>query len=283
MASGITVTSHGGSEGFWFGGHFIRLVTQGFTSEAGTAEDIGFVAVDVAKALEQRDDANRVTRLLDPDQKGPHLVGTLGGPQSLTVISESGFYDVVIRSHKPEGKVLRGIVTREILPQIRRTGKYISGVAPFLPDTDLKRVQQRVDGNKAVSSAAGRVGCPFNVAHDQKNTALTGHRTQHWVEVTGHKNWVECCDPLQQAIIGTGAMGYAGCMAQAEASGLVGEEVLPHANSWAREYRQLMGRVFSPGMPWTPSPGTKRANQLGTLKNKAKKLKAKEVQTEIFG
>lgn len=29
---------------------------------------------------------------------------TPGGTQSLTVISESGFYDVVVRSDKPQGK-----------------------------------------------------------------------------------------------------------------------------------------------------------------------------------
>ena len=45
-------------------------------------------------------------RLLDPDQKGPHLVGTPGGLQSLTVISESGFYEVVVRNDEPQDKQL---------------------------------------------------------------------------------------------------------------------------------------------------------------------------------
>ena len=44
--------------------------------------------------------------------------------QSLTVVSESGFYDVVVRSSKPQGKELRGLVTREILPALRKTGSY---------------------------------------------------------------------------------------------------------------------------------------------------------------
>ena len=56
---------------------------------------------------------------------------TLGGIQSLTVISESGFYDVVVRSDKPQGKQLRHLVTREILPQLRKTGTY--SVAPAAP------------------------------------------------------------------------------------------------------------------------------------------------------
>ena len=42
---------------------------------------------------------------LDPDQRGAvGLTDTIGRSQSLTVISESGFYDVVVRSDKPQGK-----------------------------------------------------------------------------------------------------------------------------------------------------------------------------------
>lgn len=103
--------------GFWFGLHYIRLV-RNFTTEAGTVEDIGFVAADLAKAL----DVGRqqeLSRRLDPDQKGVYPIHTPGGLQSLTVISESGFYDVVVRSDKPQGKALRSLVTREILPQLR--------------------------------------------------------------------------------------------------------------------------------------------------------------------
>lgn len=43
---------------------------------------------------------------LDGDQKGVARTDTPGGTQSLTVISESGFYDVVLRSDKPQGKPL---------------------------------------------------------------------------------------------------------------------------------------------------------------------------------
>jgi hypothetical protein len=116
-------------DGFWFGPHFIRIV-RNFTTEAGTTEDIGFVATDLAKALEIRRTADLADRL-DPDQKGGGQISTLGGTQTLTVISESGFYDVVVRSDKPQGKQLRHLVTREILPQLRKTGTY--SVAPAAP------------------------------------------------------------------------------------------------------------------------------------------------------
>ncbi len=69
------------------------------------------MATDLAKALEiQR--TNDLTSRLDPDQKGTDQIRTPGGLQALTVISESGFYDVVVRSDKPQGKALRSLVTR---------------------------------------------------------------------------------------------------------------------------------------------------------------------------
>jgi hypothetical protein len=126
-----------GQEGFWFGLHYIRLV-RNFTTEAGTVEDIGFVATDLAKALE-RGDGGQLTRALDKDQKGLHLVQTPGGLQSLAVISESGFYDVVVRSDKPQGKALRSLVTREILPQLRKTGAYsTAAIQPAQPGSELE-------------------------------------------------------------------------------------------------------------------------------------------------
>jgi hypothetical protein len=163
----MDIVEHQGQEGFWFGPQFIRLV-RGFTTEAGTVEDIGFVATDLAKALEHYD-ATRLTRLLDPDQKGLHRVETPGGLQSLTVISESGFYDVVVRSDKPQGKQLRAVVTREILPQIRKTGGYSAqpAISPVSEITTvigqllpvLKREFPTVDANllnNAVVEGAAR-------------------------------------------------------------------------------------------------------------------------------
>lgn len=112
---------------FLFGDHRIRLVRD-FTTEAGTVEEIGFVATDLAKALEIAN-ASQMAGRLDPDQKGVCQTETPGGTQSLTVVSESGFYDVVVRSDKPQGKALRAVVTREILPAIRKTGRYAPAAA----------------------------------------------------------------------------------------------------------------------------------------------------------
>ena len=50
----------------------------------------------------------------------------LGGLEGETnFVSESGFYTLVLRSRKPVAKPFRLWVTKEVLPQIRKTGGYI--------------------------------------------------------------------------------------------------------------------------------------------------------------
>lgn len=61
---------------------------------------------------------------LDDDEKGVHTVDTLGGPQQVSVISESGLYSLILRSRKTEAKAIKRWVTHEVLPSIRRTGSY---------------------------------------------------------------------------------------------------------------------------------------------------------------
>lgn len=88
---------------------------------------IWFVANDVARALGYRD-ADKMVRWLDNDEMGTHIVGTLGGDQTVTIISESGLYHAMLKSRKPEAKPFRRWVTEDVLPQIRRTGSYASPI-----------------------------------------------------------------------------------------------------------------------------------------------------------
>jgi len=65
-----------------------------------------------------------VTSRLDDDEKGVHTVDTPGGKQSLTIISESGLYNAILLSRKPEAKMFRRWITHSVLPSIRRYGLY---------------------------------------------------------------------------------------------------------------------------------------------------------------
>lgn len=66
----------------------------------------------------------KVANRLDDDEKGVNQIHTLKGNQKMTVINESGLYNVLLRSDKPEAKPFKRWVTHEVLPQIRQTGRY---------------------------------------------------------------------------------------------------------------------------------------------------------------
>ncbi len=92
-----------------------------------------FVLKDVCAILgisKYRDAADR----LDPDEREPVRVDTLGGKQEMLCINESGLYNVILRSDKPEAKPFRKWVTSEVLPSIRRTGGYIAGQENLTPE-----------------------------------------------------------------------------------------------------------------------------------------------------
>jgi anti-repressor protein len=113
---------------FEFEGHQVRTVTF----ETGLT---WWVLNDVAAALAIANPRN-ISARLDDDQKAVYSVDTLGGAQATTIINESGLYDVILRSDKPEAKRFRKWVTAEVLPQIRRTGGYI----PVTAEDDEKTI-----------------------------------------------------------------------------------------------------------------------------------------------
>ncbi|MBG6665247.1 Bro-N domain-containing protein [Pseudomonas aeruginosa] len=85
--------------------------------------DPWFVAADIAAALQYRDSFN-MCRNLDEDEKGTQIVSTLGGAQEMLAINESGLYAAILRSRKQEAKLFKKWVTGEVLPAIRKTGRY---------------------------------------------------------------------------------------------------------------------------------------------------------------
>ncbi|TCP35919.1 BRO family protein [Sphingomonas sp. BK235] len=87
------------------------------------AGDPWFVAGDIAKALGYRD-ATAMTRNLQDDERGTHVLCTPSADQEMTIISESGMYAAIFKSRRPEADRFRRWVTGEVLPSIRKTGRY---------------------------------------------------------------------------------------------------------------------------------------------------------------
>ena len=93
-----------------------------------------WVLADVTKALALTS-TTRVAERLDPDGVSQaQVTDSLGREQNATIINESGLYEVILRSDKPEAKRFRKWVTHEVLPSIRRHGGYMLGQESMTPE-----------------------------------------------------------------------------------------------------------------------------------------------------
>lgn len=88
-----------------------------------------FAASDVCKALGLTN-SRMSLKALDDDEKGVSSTYTVKGSQNVSVINESGLYTLILRCRDAvtPGTIpyrFRKWVTGEVLPQIRRTGRYV--------------------------------------------------------------------------------------------------------------------------------------------------------------
>ena len=82
-----------------------------------------FIAKDLCRILgisKYRD----VLRHLDDDELVSMFVDTIGGNQRLSGVNESGFYHLIFLSRSPKAREFRRMVTMDILPTLRKTGRY---------------------------------------------------------------------------------------------------------------------------------------------------------------
>lgn len=130
----------------------IRVVVKG--------NDPWFVAKDVCDALSISNSRDAVAKL-DTDERGVALTDTPGGEQQVSIVSEPGFYRLVMKSRKPEAKAFRRWVTHEVLPSIRKFGVYATAETAerLMSDPDfmiktfeaLKKERERVRALETVN------------------------------------------------------------------------------------------------------------------------------------
>ncbi|WMW64408.1 Bro-N domain-containing protein [Nitratidesulfovibrio liaohensis] len=96
-----------------------------------------FVAKDVCRVLDIANHNDALSSLDDDEKDGVGITDPMGRQQTVRTVSESGLYSLVFRSRKPEARRFRKWVTADVLPSLRRTGRYgpeQSAQQPALPD-----------------------------------------------------------------------------------------------------------------------------------------------------
>lgn len=107
-----------------------------------------WVLKDVCGVLDLKNPTMIADRL-DADEVTKFNLGGLSGETN--IINESGLYNVILRSDKPQAKPFRKWVTNEVLPSIRKTGGYQLPQmskelrAIIMQDQKIQEVEKRVD------------------------------------------------------------------------------------------------------------------------------------------
>ena len=90
-----------------------------------------FVGKDVAKALGYENPSKAIRDHVEEEDKKvgvqnvtPYISDSLGRKQYPTFINESGVYSLIFGSKLPSAKKFKHWVTSEVLPTLRKTGKY---------------------------------------------------------------------------------------------------------------------------------------------------------------
>lgn len=153
-------------QNFAFEEHLVRIVEKN--------GDPWFVGKDVCAVLGIKDH-HQALETLDEDERGGYSVPTPMGDQTMIVVSEPGVYRLVFRSRKPEAERFKRWLAHEVLPQIRRTGKYDPAAsrpappeafeidvqhAPLSAKVEYLRMVARLRGREAAVAMMPHIGLP---------------------------------------------------------------------------------------------------------------------------
>lgn len=121
----------------------MKFENENYGSIRVTQDDGGepwFVAKDVCNALGLTN-TTEALRGLDDDEVSNITNSEVAqnGGRSPRIVSEPGFYKLVMRSRKPEAKAFQRWVTHEVLPSIRKRGGYMASVKDETPEETMAR------------------------------------------------------------------------------------------------------------------------------------------------
>lgn len=155
---------------------------QQFGAIRVTADSDGnpiFCLADVCRALELTNPAMVKSRL---SARGISIADTLtaGGIQSMTYITEANLYKCIFQSRKPDAEKFQDWVYEDVLPSIRKTGKY----AISTPQTYAQALRQLADEVEAKE----RAQLLLAEKTEQLDESKDWFSIKRWAK-QHHKNW----------------------------------------------------------------------------------------------
>ncbi|KEZ00156.1 antirepressor [Sphingomonas sp. BHC-A] len=167
-----------------------------------------FVANDLCAVLGISNPRQALARL-DDDEKGVSSTDTPGGTQTLNIVSESGMYSLVLGSRKAEARRFKKWVTSDLLPTLRRTGRYVMHEerSPSIMDQDAPRLSacvavvreaRRLYGAGAARIIWTRLGLPAPIAdaHYGSGGEILAEAVRNWLVGRHYTTAAEVADAM---------------------------------------------------------------------------------------
>lgn len=104
---------------FDFKGNLVRTKTD-------QKEQYWFAGIDVCNILGLENPTQSVESLDEDEKKLDYVLDSSGQQRKTWTINEFGLYSLVLKSRKSEAKDFKRWITHEVLPAIRKAGKYTS-------------------------------------------------------------------------------------------------------------------------------------------------------------
>ncbi|HEY7496740.1 MAG TPA: BRO family protein [Candidatus Tectomicrobia bacterium] len=119
----------------------------------------------VVPAIGLKADAGQHVHRLEDDEKT--LISNQGGGHTW-LVNESGLYTLILGTRKKEAKAFKRWITHEVLPSIRRTGKYALGQAAI--DRPLTTTKALLHAVERLVELEDRVDCVETALADVRDT-----------------------------------------------------------------------------------------------------------------
>ena len=114
-----------------------------------------FIGKQVCDILGYTNSRKALADHVDAEDKGVTKRYTPGGMQDTTIINESGLYSLILGSKLESAKEFKRWVTSEVLPSIRKTGKY---EVPKEQETDEQLISRAVVvANRIIAKMQDRI------------------------------------------------------------------------------------------------------------------------------
>lgn len=104
---------------FTYNSHQVRVAT-------GPDGEPWFILADLCRVLELKNPRDVASRLDRGDVGTTDATDSVGRTVQMNTVTESGMYDTVLLSRKPEARAFRRWLTHDVVPSVRKRGGYLT-------------------------------------------------------------------------------------------------------------------------------------------------------------